>query len=91
MDLQQQNQLIQFPISFNLKIISIIHDSEKSAFSRFDIILNKLEIIHDGWNYKPSSGGKYASYRVDVTINDDKTFRALYSELGALEGVKCVI
>ena len=91
MDLQQQNQKIQFPVSFNLKIISEIHDTEQSAFTRFGSILDKFGITHSGWSSKPSSGGKYSSYRVDVTIVDETTFRNLYAELGTLEGVKCVI
>jgi len=91
MDLQQQNEKIQFPVSFKLKIISIIYDTEKSAFDRIDKIIADAGIHHSGWDYKPSSGGKYASYRVDVTINDDKTFRKLYADLGEVEGVKCVI
>lgn len=91
MDLQPQNQKIQFPVSFKLKIISVIHGDDKSAFNRFDKVLDHLSITHSGWDSKPSSGGKYSSYRVDVTINDDQTFRSLYSELGTLEGVKCVI
>lgn len=91
MDLQQQNEKIEFPVSFKLKIISIIYDTEKSAFDRFDKILTDAGIHHSGWDCKPSSGGKYASYRVDVTINDDETFRKLYDEFGEVEGVKCVI
>jgi len=91
MDLQQQNQKIKFPISFKLKIISLIYDDEKSAYARFDKVLDNLGITHSGWDNKPSSGGKYSSYRVDVTIGDESTFRSLYSELGALEGIKCVI
>ena len=91
MDLQHQNQKIQFPVSFNLKIISIIYDSSQSAYSRFEKILDKHGVKHSGWSSKPSSGGKYSSYRVDVTIRDDETFRKIYADLGALEGVKCVI
>jgi putative lipoic acid-binding regulatory protein len=44
-----------------------------------------------GWSCRPSSGGKYASYRVDVTVKDEPTFRSIYTELGKLEGIKCVI
>ncbi|MDC7226625.1 MAG: DUF493 family protein [Spirochaetales bacterium] len=91
MDLQQQNEKIVFPVSFKLKIISIIYDTEKSAFDRFDKILDSNKINHSGWDCKPSSGGKYASYRVDVTINDNQTFQNLYADLGEIEGVKCVI
>jgi putative lipoic acid-binding regulatory protein len=91
MDLQPQNKKIQFPVSFKLKIICIIHSDEQSAFTRFDKILDHLNVNHSGWDSKPSSGGKYSSYRVDVTITDEQTFRNLYSELGVLDGVKCVI
>ena len=91
MDLQQQNEKIVFPVSFRLKIISIIYDTEKSAFDRFDKILNSCNITHSNWDCKPSSGGKYASYRVDVTINDNETFQNLYAGLADIEGVKCVI
>ena len=91
MDLQQQNEKIIFPVSFKLKIISIIYDSEKSAFDRFEKILNANNVHHSSWDCKPSSGGKYASYRVDITISDNETFRKLYSDLADVEGVKCVI
>ncbi len=91
MDLQPKNDKIQFPVSFRLKIISIVYDNENSAYNRFGKILDNINICHSGWDCKLSSGGKYASYRVDVTINDDDTFRKLYSDLGSLEGVKCVI
>ncbi len=91
MDLQQQNEKIKFPVSFKLKIISIIHDTEKSAFDRFSKVLSDNGINYSNWDYKPSSGGKYASYRVDVTINDNETFQKLYSDLAKVEGVKCVI
>ena len=91
MDLQHQNDKIQFPVSFRLKIISIIYDSEKSAFDRFEKILNANDISHSDWDCKPSSGGKYASYRVNVTINNNDTIQKLYSALAGVEGVKCVI
>ena len=91
MDLQQQNEKIVFPVSFRLKIISIIHDTEKSAYDRFGKVLDSCSIVYSGWDCKPSSGGKYASYRVDVTINDNETFQKLYAELARIEGVKCVI
>ncbi len=91
MDLQQQNEKIIFPVSFRLKIISIIYDNEKSAFDRFGKILDDDNIHHSNWDCKPSSGGKYASYRVDVTIKDNETFQKLYATMGSVEGVKCVI
>lgn len=91
MDLQQQNEKIDFPISFKLKIISIMYDTEKSAFDRFGKLLTAADIPHSGWDSKPSSGGKYSSYRVDVTISDNDTFQKLYADLGKVEGVKCVI
>ncbi|HAK47197.1 MAG TPA: hypothetical protein DCO79_14925 [Spirochaeta sp.] len=91
MDLQQQNDKIIFPISFKLKIISIIYDTDKSAFDRFDNILDSRGINHSNWDSKPSSGGKYSSYRVDITVNDNETFQQLYADLGKVEGVKCVI
>ena len=91
MDLQQQNDKIPFPVSFKLKIISIIYDTEESAFNRFEGVLNNIGISHSSWDCKPSSGGKYASYRVDVSINDNDSFQKLYADLGKIEGVKCVI
>lgn len=91
MDLQGQNAKIQFPVSFKMKIISNIYDTDNSAFNRFGSVLDTFSINHSNWDCRPSSGGKYASYRVDVTINDRQTFEQLYKKLGGIEGVKCVI
>ena len=91
MELQQKNEIIEFPISFRLKIISTMYDTEKSAFDRFSRILTDSGINHSKWDCKPSSGGRYASYRVNVTIIDNESFQKLYADLGTVEGVKCVI
>lgn len=91
MDLQQQKQEILFPVSFQLKIICMAHDCDKSAFDRFGKVLDKYSIPYSGWNSKPSSGGKYSSYRVDVTLGDKETMQKMYAELQSLDGVKCVI
>ncbi|MDC7124286.1 MAG: DUF493 domain-containing protein [Spirochaetales bacterium] len=91
MVLQQQNEKIQFPVSFRLKIISITYDTEDSAFQKFSKVLADNEIKYSNWDSKPSSGGRYASYRVDVTINNNETFKKIYADLGKLEGVRCVI
>lgn len=82
---------IQFPVSFNLKIISTMYDNEESAYSVFSKVLNTNNIPYSEWNYKPSNGKKYASYRTYVTVDNEESFKKMYEDLGRIQGVKCVI
>ena len=82
---------IQFPLTYDLKVIMVSQDDNLENEKKIRSILNKLEIKTQTWNQKFSSQGKYISYSVNITLNNQYKMDSLYQELKLDPNIKFAI
>ena len=82
---------IDFPVSFDLKIIIIKENESKDYVTELESLLKSIGIPCRNWRDKPSSKGTYISYTVNVNIDSRETFDLMYDKFKKLDYVKTVI
>ncbi len=83
-----ENQKVKYPVSFNLKTIMDNSIPKGEHEKNIKSLLLKLGITYKTFSSKLSSNRKYISLTVNVRIEDEKTFGALYEGLKNIPGVK---
>lgn len=82
---------IEFPVSYDIKIIMHGIKSDKENSAMLIEVFNNLDIKHGKITSKPSKTGKYVSYTVKVTIENKHIFNSLYKQLTEMPAVKMAI
>lgn len=72
---------IKFPVSFDIKVIMDMVAGKEANEERLAGIFNLLEVKHTGWSDKYSSGGKFISFTVQITLETKEKMDALYLAL----------
>lgn len=72
---------LKFPVNFDIKIImnSIGDDSGNESIIRN--IIERFSIPHRDWQKKMSSGNKYVSFSVNITLKNQEQMDSFYYEL----------
>jgi len=87
-----ENETIEFPITFAIKIIMESGDSnEESKKQSLKQVFDKLSIPNSGWKSKLSGKGNYISFTALITVKTKEEMHNLYSELKTVPGVKYAI
>ena len=76
-----EGEKVKFPVSFDIKIImnSIGDDSVNEKILRG--IFDRFSILHRDWQKKMSSGNKFVSFSVNITLESQEKMDSLYNEL----------
>ena len=82
---------IDFPVSFDLKIIVVKDSSRESYIEDLGTVLRNIGIKHSNWREKPSSKGTYISYTVNVNVGSREIFDLMYVKFKELDYIKTVI
>ncbi|MFA8298848.1 MAG: DUF493 domain-containing protein [Hyphomicrobiales bacterium] len=85
------NKKINFPTSYDLKIIVDSKVEETITRKEFEEIASTLEVPNYGWTSKLSKAGNYTSYTTRVMIKDQEIMDNLYSDLKKITGLKMAI
>ena len=86
-----QNDQIQFPVSYVLKVFFEVAAAGDRHLSDLDAVLTEMGISHQASSSTASGKGKYVSVATPVTVKDRETYEKLYKRLQGLDGVKCAI
>jgi putative lipoic acid-binding regulatory protein len=79
---------IEFPLSYNLKVIMSNGISQDEHIGNIKYVLLKLKISFKEFSHKLSSNEKYISFTVMIRIENEQMFKALYLELQKLPEIK---
>jgi len=87
----ESHQGLQFPLTFQLKIIAENSHEQEWFIARFSEIFQSLAIGFGAFNTRPSANATYLSYSVTVTLFSQECYDRMYHELGRVESVRCVL
>lgn len=79
---------LEFPVSFDLKVIMNCDKALELNESILRTILTRLSIPHEKWSHRFSSGNKFVSFSVNVTLDQRETMDNLYAELRSETSVR---
>lgn len=82
---------LQFPVTFDLKVIMEVAIHKNGSRKYLESILEKCQVPHSGWSEKFSSAGKYISYSVKITLQSQLIMDKLYSLLKEEPAVKFAV
>ena len=82
---------IDFPVSFDLKIIVEKENGRENYVNDLESVLTGIGISSSNWREKLSSKGTYISYTVNVDVDSRETFDLMYVKFKDLEFIKTVI
>ena len=85
------NKKINFPTSYDLKIIVDSTIPSNKTQHEFEEIAKELKIPHKGWSKKESRKGTYVSYSTRIHLKDEPTMLKLYEDLKKISGLKMAI
>jgi len=81
----------EFPLTFDLKVILENYYSEEQMQAHLRLIFSRLGIPNAEWRSRLSTGGKYISFTIEITLKDETIMKNLYSVLKTLPGVKLAL
>lgn len=79
---------LKFPVKVHFKIICEIRDNTRAHLEIALWELNIAETLREG---RSSTGGKYRTYDLSVTVFDRDRLRSIDARLRAVEGVRMVM
>ena len=85
------DNVLTFPVSFVMKIIMNAESSPGDNRRRLEAVFNDMGIPADGWGFKTSGQGRFASYSVSVTVRDRPEFELLHARIAGVGGVRYVL
>jgi len=77
---------LQFPVSFDFKIIVSNSIDEEKTMEGINDIFNKVMVPNSLTGKRESGKGKYTSFTYTVLLLDRDQMNELYSEIKTLEG-----
>ncbi len=83
-----ENVKIEFPVTFELKVVFETSYSDEENKNRLSEVFNKLTIKYSYIGNKKSSKGTYVSYNFKVTLQSKPQLEMLYSDLKNVQGLK---
>lgn len=75
------NEELKYPISFVIKIIMQIENTEAKALDILNSIFNEFSIDKDPWKTKRKEASKYAVFSSKTTIKTKEQMENLYNKL----------
>lgn len=79
---------LEFPVKVHFKVIGEVSDNLRA---HLEIALWELGISETIAPGRLSSGGKYMTYNLSMTVFDHDTLRAIDARLRAVDGVRMVL
>lgn len=86
-----QNEKINFPVQYDLKVIMDASKDDKSHQSAISAVLDQLKISHTNWRNKKSGKGSYTSFTVSIYVLSQEDLTLLYQKLQNVSGIKMAI
>lgn len=86
-----QEPKIEFPVSFELKVVVETMVSLADTQRQLDELLLRLAVANEYLGVKESGKGKFASHTVRVLLLNQDHLNELYGELKKLPGLKFAI
>lgn len=84
---KKSDEKLKYPVTFTPKVVVKADTSKKEIHNSIEKIGKQLNLAIKITHSKHSSGGKYYSETMHVTIPDEETMRKLYSALKEIDGV----
>jgi putative lipoic acid-binding regulatory protein len=81
-------ETVNYPVRFDLKAIVKASIKKQESINNIEYLLNKHKVPFENWRSKPSSGGKYISFTVNVEIRSQQILEKLYADLKKVPGLK---
>ena len=82
---------LQFPTSFDIKIIVSNNIPTEKTKININEVFNKVMIANNFVSCTPSKNGTYSSYTYTILLLDRQHMDELYNELKTIEGFKMAI
>lgn len=79
---------LEFPVKVHFKIICEMSENIRAHLEIALWELNIPETLHEG---RSSTGGKYRTYNLSITVFDRARLRSIDARLRAVEGVRMVM
>jgi putative lipoic acid-binding regulatory protein len=86
-----KNPGLHFPDRLLTKIIALRDDDIDVVKQKILDECEKMNVDCDSWSYKFDKSGKYISYSVYMTFQDEKSFRSTYQKLQSYPEIKYVL
>lgn len=87
----QNDPKIEFPVTFELKVVVETLVSLTETQQQLDIMLLRLAVANEYLGVKESGKGKFASHTIRVLLLNQEHLEELYSELKKLPGLKFAV
>ena len=84
---KKEDKKLQYPVNFTPKVIVKADISKQDIHNSIEEIGKELELPITIKHSKHSSGGKYYSETLEVTIPNEEIMRKLYGALKEIDGV----
>jgi putative lipoic acid-binding regulatory protein len=82
---------VNYPVKFDLKAIIDASIKSEESIASLENIFKKHAVPFSNWRQKESSGGKYISYTVNVTVESQQVLENVYAALKMIKGLKFAI
>ncbi len=79
---------LEFPVSFNLKVVMESDDNPEMFQSEIEKLLGTLHVEHSFKSLKTSNKGNFLSYTFQVTLLGQLQMSNMYDALKNLPGIK---
>ncbi len=90
MNTQQQKE-ITYPVSFDLKVIMGVKNSQEIQIETIEKVLTSLNIPFKNWRHKQSAKGNFISHTVNVHIANQTLMHNLYTQLKTVPDIKMAL
>jgi putative lipoic acid-binding regulatory protein len=87
----QQEPKIEFPVTFELKVVVETLVSILETQQQLDKMLLRLAVANEYLGVKESGKGKFASHTIRVLLLNQEHLNEMYSELKRLPGIKFAV
>ncbi len=91
MNTPQQPKEIQYPVSFDLKVIMGVAHSKDAQIEAIEKVLTGLDIPFKNWRHKQSGKGNFISHTVNVHIDSQSLMHNLYTQLKTIPDIKMAL